>query len=135
MNTSDGGDVQEKSMPLSVSTYTLRHHASFDEFPDDAHDGDVHIERVLGLDEDTWGIRVGHSAGRLSRDAIGWRERNPDAPIRMLYDHLTAAPPERREIRQMFELPSMPSNRPGGWNEDHQFTLAEACYVCGAELP
>lgn len=117
-----------------IAAYTMRHHESYEHFCD-ADSGDVHIERQGTFDEDKWGIRVGYSDARLSRDAIGWRERNPDAPFHMFGDNQNVAPPERREIRRMFNLPSLPSNRPCGWNEEHQFTLAEACYVCGIEVP
>ena len=119
-------------MKAVVESYCVPYDPSWDVY-DDARSGDVMVERYGPTDR--WIIRMRRDSGWLRRAAIGWRERNPEAPLSTPDDQLHAAPPARREIGRMFDHPAMNSSRTDAWNDDHSFTLAEALYVVGAEAP
>lgn len=119
-------------MKAIVGSYTVSAHESWAQYAD-SYRGEVTIRRVGRGDEDKWGVFNGD--GRLRRNALKWRKRNPTAPIAMLDDRLTAAPPERHEIREAFEYAPASSSATDAWKRNHTFTLAEAFFVCGAEAP
>jgi hypothetical protein len=126
-------------MKALVSEYTVPPHESWDSLsPRDRRHGVVKIRRVTSDGSDKWGV-YDDGGNRLLRRALAWRRAHPDDALVDTSDSRSpddepAERSDRVEIVDAFEHEPMPSWRSVAWNADHTFTLAEAMFVCGADI-
>ena len=124
------------TMKALISEYTVQPHESWSAIrhPSDRRLGEVKIRRVSSDGADKWGV-FNAMSDRLRRNALVWRRKHPcDALVHPSDVGVGAAQQDRAVIADAFHYEPMVSSRSDAWINNHTFTLAEAMFVCGADV-